>query len=64
MSQTYDRVLPHVLASKRDVERRLANHNRECHLAEVMVLLDVACDFLNITLDRIDERYNALKSVS
>ena len=53
MSHTYDRISKHVLASKRDVEQRLANHNRKCIVSLIGVQLDLAVHNINLALDRI-----------
>lgn len=56
MSHTYDRISKHVLASKRDVEQRLANHDRKCAEGIIGVQLDIAVSNLNVALDRIEAK--------
>ena len=47
MSRTFERVSVHVLAAKRDVENRMANHNRKCAVAIIKVQLYIAVSNLN-----------------
>lgn len=54
MSNTYNRVSKHVFASKRDVEHRLAVHNRKVHNSIIEVLLVMACCELSEALDRME----------
>ena len=53
---TLDRVLPYILASKRDVENRLATHNRKCVLAIINVQLYIAVENLNNALTRLERK--------
>ena len=56
MSNTYNRVSKHVLNSKRDVEQRVANHNRKCAEGIIGVQIDIAVSNLNVALDRIEAK--------
>ena len=56
MSSTYDRVSKHVLNSKQDVEARRAKHNYECNLSLINAQMEIASQFLNIALDRIEAK--------
>ena len=56
MSKTYERVmLGNVEKSRIDVMQRQRNHNYKCNLAAIGCQIQVACDFLNIALERLAE---------
>ena len=53
---TYSRVLPHVLGAKRDVENRLATHNRKCIAAAINCQIELAAMFLNEAITRMENK--------
>ena len=44
---TYDRVLPYILASKRDVENRIKKHDRDMANQQIFNLIDFWVKYYN-----------------
>ena len=49
---TYDRVLPYILASKRDVENREKKHNRDINNEQIFNLIDFWVEHYNIAWNK------------
>jgi len=56
MSHTYERVLPHIIRAKKDVEARVANQLRLCHLGAIKCQLEIAVDFLDEAITRMEKK--------
>jgi len=52
--KTYNRVLPHILAAKKDVESRQYNHIRKCHVGAIKCQIKIAVEFLDEALTRME----------
>jgi len=56
MSKTFDRVVVHVINSKRDVEKRLELHNHKCHVAIILATLEFAAWQFNEALKILETK--------
>ena len=54
--RTFDRVLPHVLAAKADVENRQKQHQRKCSIGVIECQIGIAVIYLNDALTRMEKR--------
>jgi len=57
--RTYDRVLPHILASKKDVEDRIAKHNRDIANQTIYNLVDGWINYYNEAWNKYNKGISA-----
>ena len=58
--RTYDRILPYILASRQDVIRRQRKQQRECLIGIINCQLEIAVEFLNEALSRMERKKNEM----